>query len=154
MQIEKPGFLTPKISNHNHPVEHPSSEGDFRAILDGSIPPSDKTNSFSSNPLRSNFSPPIEITPLSVIGKTNYIGKIEQFLTALDTYQQKLSDTEWTLKDLAPVISDMSSQKEMITEIYESLPDDEGLKQILNQALIISSVEIAKFNRGDYLPSE
>ncbi len=154
MQIEKPGFLTPKISNNNHPKEHPSSGSDFRAILDGSIPTSDKTSSFSSNPLRSNFSPPIEITPLSAIGKTNYIGKIEQFLTALDTYQQKLSDTEWTLKDLAPAISDMSSQKEMITEIYESLPDDEGLKQILNQALIISSVEIAKFNRGDYLPSE
>jgi hypothetical protein len=152
MQIKQPDFLTPKIAN-NRPTEHPSSGGDFRTILNGSITHSDKTNSVSKNPLQPKFTPPIEVSPLSVINKSDHIGKVENFLTILDSYQVKLGNSEWTLKDLAADLSDLTSQKEMITEIYESLPDGEGLKPILNQALIISSVEIAKFNRGDYLPS-
>jgi len=33
----------------------------------------------------------------------------------------------------------------------ESLPDGDKLKDILNQALVTSTVEIIKFNRGDYV---
>jgi len=45
----------------------------------------------------------------------------------------------------------MESEKETLTPVLNSLPPGDGLKDILNDALVNSEVEVIKFNRGDYV---
>jgi len=47
----------------------------------------------------------------------------------------------------------METEKETLAPVLNSLPPEDGLKDILNQALITSSLEVIKFNRGDYVNS-
>ena len=44
----------------------------------------------------------------------------------------------------------MEMEKEGLTSALNSLPDGDGLKDVLNEVMITSSLEAAKFNRGDY----
>jgi hypothetical protein len=45
----------------------------------------------------------------------------------------------------------MEAGNEILTSAVNSLSDGDELKNILNQVIITSSVEIIKFNRGDYV---
>jgi len=153
MKITRSELSTRKKLDDNRPIERHCPGGDFKTVLDDSINRSEKEIPTTRNTLRSNFVPLVGMTPFSHIEKTNYIEKIEIFLNTLDLYHQKLGDQVCTLKDIAPVVDNMTTENEILTEIFESVPDNDELKQIISQALIISSVEIAKYNRGDYLYS-
>jgi hypothetical protein len=88
-----------------------------------------------------------------LLGKSNSgeIKKVESFLDLLETYTRALSDPEKNLKDINPLVMSLESEKEKLTALGESLSEGDGLKDIVNQAVIHSTVEILKFNRGDYL---
>ena len=75
---------------------------------------------------------------------------VENFLDILDDYQAKLGDPEVRLKEIFPLIDQMQKEKQGLASALESLPDGDGLKEIVNETLIISSLEAIKFNRGDY----
>ena len=47
----------------------------------------------------------------------------------------------------------MDKLKETLEPVLDSLPDDEKLKDIVNQTLVTASLEITKFYRGDYIAS-
>ena len=88
-----------------------------------------------------------------LLGKSDSgeIKKVESFLDLLETYTLALSDPEKNLKDIDPLVTSLESEKEKLTALGESLSEGDGLKDIVNQAVIHSTVEILKFNRGDYL---
>jgi len=151
MNIIRPELSTTKKLDDNRPMESHHPKADFKTILDDSIKISEQKLPSSHKPLKANFSPLAGISPLSYIDKTKNIEKIENFLNTLDSYHQKLGDQVRTLKDIGPVVDKIATESESITELYESLPKNDALKQILNEVLIISSMEIAKFNRGDYI---
>ena len=76
---------------------------------------------------------------------------IENLINLLDRYRQKLADPRVSLKQIDPVVRDMSRQMEKMAPALDSLPADEGLKKILNQTLVTVSLELSKFYRGDYI---
>jgi hypothetical protein len=82
---------------------------------------------------------------------TRSIQRIEGFLDLLEAYQNKLGDVDSTLKDFSPLVSSMASETEKIMPLLDSLADGDGLKDILNRAVVTATVETIKFNRGDYL---
>jgi len=76
---------------------------------------------------------------------------IEDMINLLDRYREKLADPRITLKQIDPVIREMTQEMENLAPVLDSLPADEGLKNILNQTLVSVSLEISKFYRGDYI---
>ena len=74
--------------------------------------------------------------------KNNYaVDRIERFLGIFDTYQQRLSNPKVTLREVYPLIQEMEVETEILAPLLDSLPDGDGLKDILNRVLITSSVE-------------
>ncbi len=87
------------------------------------------------------------------IGKfeSGEIEKVEQFLDLLESYAQALSDPKKNLRDIAPLIKSLESEKGKLAELGEKLPDENILKDVVNQTAILATVEVLKFNRGNYL---
>ena len=55
------------------------------------------------------------------------------------------------LKDIVPLVKSLESEKEKLAELGERLPDGDILKNIINHTAILTTVEVLKFSRGDYL---
>lgn len=77
--------------------------------------------------------------------------KIEQFFNLLESYTNVLSDPKKNLRDIAPLIKSMEGETEKLAGLGERLPDGHVLKDLINKAAILTTVEVLKFNRGDYL---
>jgi hypothetical protein len=77
-------------------------------------------------------------------------GRVAQFLDELERYAGGLGSPS-TLKDLAPLISRISDEQAQLQQLAETLPPQDDLRRIIDEALIRSSVEVIRFNRGDYL---
>ena len=79
------------------------------------------------------------------------IKKVEQFLDLLESYTQALFDPKTNLKEIASLVKSLESEKENLAELGENLPDGDVLKHIINQTVILSTIEVLRFNRGDYI---
>ena len=86
-----------------------------------------------------------------VIDREEVISRVSKFLDVMEEYSVKLSRKGVSLKDLSPLVSRMEAETEEMMLLSESLPPGDGIKEILDEVLIRSSVEVIKFNRGDYL---
>jgi hypothetical protein len=51
------------------------------------------------------------------------------------------------------VIKTIEKEKEQLSSVMESLPNEDALKDIVNRTLITASLEVMKYNRGDYIAS-
>lgn len=122
---------------------------DFGAVLKNEVEKS--SNVISGNqkmPSMSSISP-IQLNMVSPAQSGSIIDRVENLLNILDEYQQKLKDPHFSLKEIEPLVKQM--EKENLAPELDSLVEDDGLKDILNQALVTSSLETIKFNRGDYV---
>lgn len=97
--------------------------------------------------------------PLSAIRPTSTVNldrqaaidRVENLLGLLDDYRRSLSDPAMSLKQIDPIVQDIDQMKETLTPVLDSLPNDEKLKDIVNQTLVTASLEVTKFYRGDYI---
>jgi hypothetical protein len=110
-----------------------------------------KTNSEKANPQMITRIPNIQINPLFAVQDNPIVEQTENFLDTLEEYRNKLLDPQTTLRDIHPLVQRMESEKETLAPVLNSLPPGDGLKDILNDALVNSEVEVIKFNRGDYV---
>jgi len=93
----------------------------------------------------------IQFDSIPAMSRAQNIEKVEQFLNVLDSYNGKLGDPTATLKDMYPLVTEMENETEKIVPFLNSLSDTDELKDILNRAAVMATVEAIKFNRGDYL---
>ena len=110
-----------------------------------------KISSENVKPQMINSIPNIQINPLFAVQDNPIAERTESFLDILEEYQNKLLDPQATLRDIHPLIQRMETEQEALTPVLNSLPPGDGLKDILNDALVNSEVEVIKFNRGDYV---
>ena len=94
---------------------------------------------------------PAQIQRLSALDKKAAVERIENVLDLLDDYRRKLADSGLNLKDIYPIISAIENENQHLKPMLNLLTDGDELKQILNQTLITTSVEVIKFNKGDYI---
>jgi len=123
----------------------------FGAVLKNEVEKS--SNAISGNqkiPPTSSISS-IQLNMLSPSQNGPIIDRVENLLNILDEYQQKLKDPHFSLKEIDPLVKQMEKEKENLAPVLNSLVEDDGLKDILNKALVTSSLETIKFNRGDYI---
>lgn len=77
----------------------------------------------------------------------------ERFLDLLDEYRHRLADPQVSLKGLDSAVRAMEEGRGELAALLDGLPDGDGLKEVLNQALVAAEIEIVRFRRGDYLPT-
>ena len=93
----------------------------------------------------------IQTVNASMPSRQSAVSSTEDMINLLDRYREQLADPRVPLKEIDPVIQEMSREMENLTPVLESLPDGDGLKTILNRTLVTASMEIGKFYRGDYI---
>jgi hypothetical protein len=79
------------------------------------------------------------------------LDRIENLIGLLDQYRHKLADPGVTLKNIDPIVREIDRETETLVPILDSVPEGEGLKNIINQTLVTASLEVNKFYRGDYI---
>jgi hypothetical protein len=146
-----------EILKESYPQKTPKSEktpsADFKNILKESVENSTKNPSKIQPATLMDPVSSIRFNPLSTQDKNLTVERIENLLNLLDNYRQQLSDPHVTLRTLEPVMNSIAKEKDQLSELLDSLPNEDGLKDILNQTLITASLEAIKFNRGDYITS-
>jgi hypothetical protein len=75
-----------------------------------------------------------------------------QLLDLLDDYARNLKDPSRSLKDIAPLMEEISSNAQnLLQETKRISPSEEKLRGIASSAAIMAQVELIKFKRGDYI---
>ena len=84
-------------------------------------------------------------------GKPFIIGQTEKCLEILTDYQHMLGNPSIPMTSIHPVIEQIEMEKETLVQALSTLCDGDGLIDILNQVIILSSFEVIRFNRGCYV---
>ncbi len=79
------------------------------------------------------------------------IDRLDRFLDLLESYQQKLANPAIPAAELDKTIGMLEGQIGELAKAMEDLPEGDGVREIMNRALVATTVEIAKFRRGDYV---
>mgnify|MGYP001812445648 CR=1 FL=1 len=77
--------------------------------------------------------------------------KVEQLLDLLESYSEALSNPKKNPREISPLVRLLEREQNNLEELGKNLSDDDMLQDILKQAVILSQVEVSRFNRGDYL---
>jgi len=128
-----------------------ATENGFETILKETI---ENTSKVPSKTQQTTFiAPPagVQQSVLSSLDKKLAIERLENLINLLDRYRQKLGNSNETLKNIDPIIKEISAEKDALTTIHDALPGTDGLKAIANQILVTASLEVTRFYRGDYI---
>jgi hypothetical protein len=95
----------------------------------------------------------VQFTPVGPTPADSAAARLEGFLDLMDEYRSKLADPRVSLKGLDPLVRSLEQGRDALAPLAGSLPEGDGLKEILNRTLVTTEVEIMRFRRGDYLPA-
>ncbi len=123
----------------------------FNDILQKTIESTQVSREQPTSPPPVHTVPDVHLDPISSWQKTPVIHKVERLLNVLENYQTKLADPTVSLRDLYPLVARMEDETGNLLPLLDSLPGGDELRNILNKALIRSTVEVTRFKRGDYL---
>ncbi len=94
--------------------------------------------------------PLLEPAGLSPKPDTRIVEGIERLLDLMELYQRRLGSPQVTLHEIRPLVAQMEAEKDRLASLADTLVQTSPLKDILNHTLVTSSVELMKFDRGDY----
>ena len=98
--------------------------------------------------------PMIALDTTTQVGQSSdraIVAEVENLLNVMADYQNQMENPSVSLKQIQPLVEKMDTETEKLLPVLDTLPDSSSLKDILNRVLVASSVEVIKFNRGDYL---
>jgi hypothetical protein len=75
----------------------------------------------------------------------------ESTLNFLEKYQKAVGDPQITLKKVDPLVRSLSHEVNDLHLLSEKLPPSDPLQKIMREIGIVSTIEIEKFNRGEYI---
>jgi len=153
MKITKTDDLVKAVVPEKIQSRPPATQGDFGDVLKETM----KTLGGTQTAVQASMGVepvfPLQLQRLSTIDKHTIVEGIENVLDLLDDYQRKLADQTVTLKDIHPLISAIEHENQNLKPLLNKLREGDELKQILNQTLVTTSLEVIKFNKGDYIRS-
>ena len=135
------------------PKNEPANDADFKNILKESVEkatenPAEIKPSTLANPISA-----IQFKRVDAQDTNITIERVENLLNLLENYRQHLKDPNVTLRTLEPIMNRIADEKDQLSTQLDSISNEDALKDILNQTLITASLEVIKFNRGDYITS-
>ena len=128
-----------------------NQNSDFKDILKASVERTAQTKPEVRPTTVVNSTSAIRLNPLSADDQNVAVKRVENLLTLLDHYRKQLADPQVTLRSIEPVMNTIAREKDQLSSVLDSLPNEDGLKDILNRTLITASLEIVKYHRGDYI---
>ena len=75
----------------------------------------------------------------------------EKTLDLLEQYQRAMADPKVSLKEISPLAQSLSEEIKGLAQWVPKLSSSDPLQKIISEIGIVSSVELEKFNRGDYI---
>jgi hypothetical protein len=83
--------------------------------------------------------------------RTQALEAMDRWIDTIEHYQQAIADPEIPLKRVEPLVQSLSKEAAQLNVLSERLPLTDPLRQVVTEAEVISSLEVGKFYRGDYL---
>jgi hypothetical protein len=153
MKIDNNDQIMKSVVPEHTTKSRPSGAKEFGTILKETVENTTKTDAGAH---QTAFIRPLSGVRLSTPvppDATITLEHIENMIDLLDQYRHKLADPRIPLRQIDEIINKIEQQNDSLATIVESTPDDDEIKNILNQTRITASLEVAKFYRGDYLPA-
>ena len=151
MKVNHVDNLSGNLPPHVDQAEDPDG-AEFKAILEQKMGAQPAEGGRESRPASApEMIPEVDFRPVSMVDGQGLVQQVADFLDTLEAYQQKLMDPTASLKEISPLIDRLQAEGETLSGHLEALRPDDGLHDILSQALITSSLEVIRFNRGDYI---
>ena len=75
----------------------------------------------------------------------------EKTLTLLEEYQRAIDNPRVTLREIHPLVQSLAEETRGLNQWVVELPPSDPLKKIMTEVGILSSIEVGRFNRGDYV---
>jgi hypothetical protein len=137
------------VLGQRHKAEE-SVDKTFEDVLQKTIT-NTAANKSQTVPTAPNIDPAsLDLNILSPAEKRKIMYRLEGLLNVFEDYQRALGDAGASMRDLHPYISRLEDEKESLLSIMNLLPEGDGLRSLLNQSLIATTVETVTFFRGDY----
>ncbi len=151
MKVDQVNDPSRNLTQRANNVTEPDG-AEFKSILEQKMePPPLQDIDATPSPTAPEMIPDVTFKPLAVVDGHSIVHQVEGFLDTLEAYQQKLMDAGVSLKALSPLIDRIRVQGEQLSSYLEGLRPGDGMRDILGQMLITSSLEVIRFNRGDYI---
>lgn len=144
MKITGPGQIAGTLQTELEKQQQRQT-GAFDALLEETIAGREVSQK-TAGPIQ----PPLRVSMPPVVDSEEAVERLEALVDLMERYREQIG-SQATLKEIAPLVERMTQEKDQLQLLSEQLPDDDGLLPLLQEAIIRSSVEIVKFNRGDYL---
>ena len=151
MEIDPDKKISPSIIPVRYSETEKSSGMAFGEILDDFMSAPKKADTQDYGPAPIATKPDIQLNDFQHRGGDPVIEQAERLLDILGEYQRKLADPVITLREISPLIQQLETFNKGLVSELDALADGDNLKDILNQVIIASTVEVARFNRGDYV---
>lgn len=79
------------------------------------------------------------------------LDRVENLIDTMAAYQNKLIENGATLHDIHVLVQQMTTQSESLARLSEKMDAPDELKGIVNQSLMLSSMEISRYYDGYYV---
>jgi len=143
-------IVTSDYSERRRETELPS-DGTFGKIYEDLIETSYETDVRSDETPAITSVPDLQMNAFQSEVEMPVVERAERLLDLLSEYQQKLANPAFTVRDISPLIDELKADNKRLVSSVNSLAEGDELKNILNQVIVTASVEIIKFDRGDYV---
>lgn len=153
MKISDNNEITKGIYHEKSRPGEQTPKADFRDILKASV---EKSSRPAAQVQSSSLLDPmaaVRFNPESLSDKASAIQRVDNLIHLLEDYRKQLMDPSITLRNIEPMIKTINNEKDQLSLLLDSLPDEGGLKDIVNRTLITAALEVIKYNRGDYITS-
>ncbi len=77
--------------------------------------------------------------------------RLDRLVDQLECFRQKLADPQASLRSIEPLVNDIAATARKLAPELNPADRADSLHDILKHALVTASVEITRFNRGDYV---
>lgn len=158
MDIKKITNVNPSVSPMNRRGDEKSAGLDFAELLKQANPdPKSVSQTVSPLPSQGEVQPvsslPFIMSKLEEINQVRLQGieATENTLSLLEQYQEAMADPDVSLKKVDPLVESLSKEVNSLNVLSERLSPADPLQKILTEVGIVSTVEIERFRRGDYL---
>jgi hypothetical protein len=146
-EILKAGYVDKPVP------KEPVQKDEFKDILKASVERSTPHTAKIQSPPPMQPLSAIYFQPLSPENRRITVERVDNLLNLLDNYRELLADPQVTLRQMEPLLNTIEQEKTQLSSVLDSLESEDGLKDIVNRTLVTASLEIVKYNRGDYITS-
>lgn len=126
-------------------------EGEFGKVFEKTLETTETGKAQIAQIPKSGTLSPLQYEQTQALQKKELFQRVENLIDTLDQYREKLADPGASLKEIDPILQDLMDQKDALAPDMGALKDEDGLKPVLNQALVTVSLEVTKFKSGYYV---